>query len=312
MSLPSATLSAAVQSPARDRLRGIASMIAAVFAFAIMDSLMKRLSSHYGPLQVSAMRSLSSWFLITLSIASRRSWRLLAATQPVLHALRGLLGIGMLGSFVYAVHLLSMAQTYSLFLVAPLLMTALSVPMLNERVTMRRWLAIVAGLSGVLVILHPWSGTFVSLPAALAAAAATVCYSLSALTVRSLGKQNSSVSIVFWNLGLVGLGALALSIGDWRAVPSSDWPWLGAIGVAGALGQFWITEAFRRAPPSVVAPFEYTSILWAFAIDWMFWSATPSVTLLLGAAIVIASGVYVIWDERRAAALALIPSTSPP
>jgi len=312
MSLPSVSISAAVHSPSRERLRGIVSMIAAVFAFAIMDSLMKRLSSHYGPLQVSSMRCLSSWLLLTLTISGQRSWRRLRATQPGLHLVRGALGIGMLGSFVYAVHRLTMAQTYSLFLAAPLLMTALSVPMLGERVTLRRWLAILAGLGGVLVILHPWSKGFVSAGAALAAAAATVCYSLSALTVRSLGKRNSSVSIVFWNLALVGVGAGLLSIGDWRAIPASDWPWLTAVGVAGALGQFWITDAFRRAPPSVVAPFEYTSILWAFGIDWVFWAATPSASLLMGAGIVIASGVYVIWDERRSAALALIPATSPP
>ena len=316
MNLPSASISAAVHSPARERLRGIASMIAAVFAFAIMDSLMKRLSSSYGPFQVSSMRCLSSWFLLTLTIAGRGAWERLRITQPGLHLLRGALGVGMLGSFVYAVHRLTMAQTYSLFLAAPLLMTALSVPMLREQVTVRRWLAILAGLGGVLVILHPWSKGFVSVGAALAAAAAAVCYSLSALTVRSLGEQHSSVSIVFWNLALVGVGTGLLSIGDWHPVPRADWPWLGAVGVSGALGQFWITDAFRRAPPSVVAPFEYTSILWAFAIDWIFWSATPTASLVLGAAVVIAGGVYVIWDERRsaapAAALALLPSTPPP
>jgi len=312
MSLPSLSIFAAVHSPPRERLRGIVSMIAAVFAFAIMDSLMKRLSSHYRPLQVSSMRCLSSLVLLIVAIASRRSWRQLRATQPLLHFMRGALGVGMLSSFVYAVHLLTMAQTYSLFLAAPLLMTALSVPLLGEQVTARRWLAIAAGMSGVLVILHPWSLGFVSLAAALAASTATVCYSLSALTVRSLGKHHSSLSIVFWNLALVGVGSGLLSIGDWKAVPASDWPWLGAIGIAGALGQYWITDAFRRAPPSVVAPFEYTSILWAFGIDWLFWSATPTSSLVLGAAIVIASGVYVIWDERRAAALALISATPPP
>jgi drug/metabolite transporter (DMT)-like permease len=312
MSFPGLSISAAVHSPSRERLRGIVSMIAAVFAFAIMDSLMKRLSSHYGPLQVSSMRCLSSLFLLIVAIASQRSWRRLRATQPLRHLMRGALGVGMLASFVYAVHLLTMAQTYSLFLAAPLLMTALSVPLLGERVTLRRWFAIAAGMSGVLVILHPWSQGVVPLAAALAASAATVCYSLSALTVRSLGQHHSSVSIVFWNLALVGVGSGLLSIGAWKAVPAGDWPWLGAIGIAGALGQFWITDAFRRAPPSVVAPFEYTSILWAFGIDWLFWSATPTSSLLLGAAIVIASGVYVIWDERRSAALALISATPPP
>ncbi len=308
---PTFSLTAA-HSPSKERLRGIVSMIAAVFAFSIMDSLLKRLSSNYPPLQVACMRCLSSLALLACAITFQRGWPRLRAAQPLLHVGRGALGIGMLGCFVFAVHRLTMAQTYSLFLAAPLLMTALSVPMHGEAVTGRRWLAIAFGLSGVLIILHPWSKGFVSFAAAAAAAAATVCYSLSALTVRSLAARNSNLATIFWNFTLVGFGSGALAVFDWRPVPSADWPWLGAIGVAGALGQYWITDAFRRAPPAVVAPFEYTSILWAFAIDWIFWSASPSASLIAGAAVVIASGTYVIWDERRSADLALIPASPPP
>ena len=287
-------------------------MIAAVFAFSIMDSLLKRLSSNYGPMQVACMRCLSSLALLACAITFQRSWPRVRAAQPLLHLGRGALGIAMLGCFVYAVHRLTLAQTYSLFLAAPLLMTALSVPMHGEVVTARRWLAIACGLGGVLIILHPWSKGLVSLAAATAAAIATICYSLSALTVRSLAARNSSLATIFWNFTLVGLGSGALALFDWRPVPPADWPWLGAIGVAGALGQYWITDAFRRAPPAVVAPFEYTSILWAFAIDWIFWFATPSASLIAGAAVVIASGTYVIWDERRSADLALISASPPP
>jgi drug/metabolite transporter (DMT)-like permease len=312
MSTPSPTLAARARSPSEERLRGITSMIAAAFAFSIMDSLMKRLSADYGPLQVACMRCLSSVVLLAMTIAYRRSWAQLRSGQLGLQLLRGVLGVCMLVCFVYAVHRLSIAQTYSLFMAAPLIMTALSVPMHGETVTRRRWLAIAVGLTGVLVILHPWSKGFASFTAASAAAAATLCYSLSALTVRSLGKRNSSLSIVFWNLGLVGFGSGLLALFDWRPVPMSQWPWLCGVGIAGALGQFWITDAFRRAPPSVVGPFEYTAILWAFAIDWLFWSASPSSSLIAGAAIVVASGIYVIWDERRSASLALSAENPPP
>jgi drug/metabolite transporter (DMT)-like permease len=287
-------------------------MAAAVFAFSIMDALMKRLSAHYGPLQVSCMRCVSSLIFLLLTIAWQRSWTDLKADRPMLHLMRGALGIGMLASFVYAVHRLTLAQTYSLFLAAPLLMTALSVPLQGEKVAGRRWLAIVLGMSGVLLILQPWGRSFISLAAAAAAAIATVCYALSALTVRTLGTTNSSMSMVFWYLGLISLGSGLLAISDWRAVQSGDWIWLAGIGIFGALGQYWLTDAFRRAPPSVVAPFEYTSILWAFAIDWIFWSATPSVSLIFGAGIVVASGIFVIWDERRLAGLALNPASPPP
>ena len=295
-----------------NRLRGIGFMIAAVFIFSIMDTLMKRLSAHYEPLQIACLRSLSSLLFLLLPILWRRSWSQLDASGPLLHVLRAVLGVVMLVSFVYAVHRLTMAQTYSLFLAAPLLMTALSVPIFGEHVPVRRWLAIICGMSGVLIILKPWSqGTF-PMVAAGAAAIATICYSLSGLTVRSMGGSNTTMSMVVWYLGLVGLGSGVLAIGSWRAINTGDWKWLAAIGVSGGLGQLWLTEAFLRAPPSVVGPFEYTAILWAFGIDWIFWSAAPSASLLGGAAIVVASGIVVILDERRLAGLSLTPAVPPP
>jgi drug/metabolite transporter (DMT)-like permease len=294
------------------RLHGIAYMAAAIFIFAIMDALLKGMSSRYSPLQIACLRSISSWLLLLPPIAWAGSWRALRPSGLPLHLLRALLGVGMLTSFVYAVHKLSLAQTYSVFLTAPLLMTALSVPLLGEKVAGMRWLAIAAGLGGVLVILKPWGHGDISVPAAGAAALATICYSLSALTVRKLGLSNSSMSMVFWYLLMVGIGAGLLAGADWRPVPMSDWGWLVGIGVTGALGQMWLTDAFRRAPPSVVAPFEYTSILWAFAIDRIFWAASPSLNLIVGACIVVVSGIVVIVDERRLGQLSLSAASPPP
>jgi drug/metabolite transporter (DMT)-like permease len=308
--LPIGNIASRAQS--RERLHGIAYMVAAVFVFSIMDSLMKRLSAHYAPLQISCLRCISSLLFLLLPITWQRSWAALRPSNPSLHLFRAALGIGMLTSFVFAVHRLSLAQTYSLFLAAPLLMTALSVPVLGEKVTGKRWLAIIVGLSGVLVILQPWGKGSFSMIAASAGAVATICYSLSALTVRTLGRVNSSMSMVFWYLLLVSIGSGVLSIGVWRPIPVTDWGWLIGIGLTGALGQMWLTDAFRRAPPSVVGPFEYTAILWAFAIDWIFWSASPSLSLVIGACVVVASGIVVILDERRLAGLALNPASPPP
>lgn len=312
MNCSSATLTAGLHSRARERLRGIAAMLAAVFSFAIMDALMKRISAHYPPLEVTCVRCVASLACFTLTIAAQGSWHALRAHLPLLHVARGALGILMLASFVFAVRRLTLAQTYSVFLAAPLLMTALSVPVLGERVPLRRWVAIALGLGGVLLILQPWGGGPISYVAVSAAALATVCYSVGALTVRWLGRTNSNLSMVVWYLVVVSIGAGVLAASGWRAIEVEDWKWLAAIGVTGALGQFWLTDAFRRAPPAVVAPFEYTAILWAFAIDWVFWSAAPTFGLLLGAGVVIVSGLFVIWDERRSADLALSAAVPPP
>jgi drug/metabolite transporter (DMT)-like permease len=282
-----------------DRLRGITSMILAVCVFSIMDATMKRLSSHYAPLQISCMRSVASLICIVAPIVWRRSWADLKASSPLLHVARGVLGISMLVTFVFAVNRLTLAQTYSFSLAAPLLMTALSVPLFGDRVSRARWSAIIAGLAGVLIVLQPWSKGAIPLAAAAAAAAATVCYSLSALSVRSLGNKHSSISMVFWYLALVSVGAGALCVASWQPIRSEDWKWLAAVGVSGALGQYWLTDAFRRAPASVVGPFEYTAIIWAFLIDWIFWAAYPSAALIVGAIVVIASGIFVIFDEKR-------------
>jgi drug/metabolite transporter (DMT)-like permease len=292
-------------------VRGIAAMLSAVFMFSIMDASMKRLSTSYGPFEISFLRCASSIAFVTLPIAWTGAWQSLRPANLPLHLVRAVLGILMLSSFIYAVHRLSMAETYSLFLCAPLVMTALSVPLLGERVPLRRWLTIAVGLGGVLIMLRPASTGLVSIAAAAAAVSAG-CYALSAVMVRTLGRTNSTATMVVWFLLLAGIGAGVLAIPEWRSVAPGDWVWLGAVGLSGALGQYWVTEAFRRAPPSVVAPFEYSSILWAFSIDWVFWSVLPSAVVVTGATIVIGCGLFIIWDERRLATLAETAAASPP
>ncbi len=281
-------------------------MLAAVVVFSIMDSLVKGLSSRYETFQVASMRGLSSLVCIGTVVLFRGSWRKLRPARVQWHLMRGCLGILMIASFIYAVHRLSLAQTYSLFHTAPLLMTALSVPVFKERVSTSRWVAILTGLGGVLFILKPWESNQFSLLAAGAAVVATFCYAISALTVRSLTSDNSSLAITFWYLAFIGTGCGLLGASSWLTIDAADWWWFAGVGVTGALGQIWITSAFSCAAPSVVAPFEYTSILWAFGIDWVFWSASPTLNLVIGATIVVGSGVYVVMEEHR------LPASTPP
>jgi drug/metabolite transporter (DMT)-like permease len=294
-----------------ERLQGIAAMLFAVFMFSIMDSSMKRLSQNYGTFELSCLRCATSIVFVVLPIAWTGAWESLRPANLRLHLLRAVLGITMLVSFVYAVRRLSMAETYSVFLCAPLLMTALSVPLLGERVPLRRWLTIGVGLCGVLIMLRPTSSGFVSIAAACAALSACA-YALSAVTVRTLGRTNSSAAMVVWFLLMAGVGSGLLAAPEWQRIAAHDWAWLAAIGLTGALGQYWVTEAFRRAPPAVVAPFEYSAILWGFGIDWVFWSVLPSAIVVTGATIIISCGLFIIWDERRLATLAQTAAASPP
>jgi drug/metabolite transporter (DMT)-like permease len=290
---------AGVLPASRERLRGIVAMLFAVASFAAMDAALKGLATQYPPMQVSFLRAVASLPFVLAATAWSGAWRELRMQRWGLQIARGFLGIGMLWGFVYAVAELSLANVYAVYLCAPLVVAALSWPLLGERVTPRRWVAIALGLMGVLVALRP-SGTGLVSLAGIAALASAGCYALSAVTIRVLGRTDSSRSMVFWFLCAVAVGSGLLALPDWQAVDRGHLAMLAFIGLAGALGQFFITTAFRHAPAATVAPFEYTALLWGIGLDWAIWQVLPEVAVLLGGAIVIASGLYVIWDERRA------------
>ncbi len=293
-----------------DRSRGIGFMLLAVLVFAVMDSLMKRVSARYPPLQIAALRYLVALVFMLVPVLTRGAWRELRATRIELHVLRGALAVIMLVTFLFAVHRLTLAQTYSLYLSAPLMMTALSIPLLHERAAGARWAAIVLGFCGVLIVVNPTHLAFDPL-AALAGAVSALCYAISAITLRFLGRTHSSTSLVFWVLSIAGCFSLVLALPGWRPIVLADAGWLIGIGLAGALGQIFITRAFSLAPAAVVAPFEYTAMIWGFLIDAAFWSAWPSARLIMGSAVVVASGMLVLHDERRSAASAFSAENPP-
>jgi hypothetical protein len=136
-------------------MRGIAAMLLAVALFAFMDAMMKHLVGNYPPMQVASMRGFASLPFVLLPIVLRGTYRRLVPVRWSLHLLRGVLGVIMLWAFVYSVRELSLADTYSIFLCAPLVVTALSVPLLRKRVDSRRWIAIGVGFAEVLVMLGP-------------------------------------------------------------------------------------------------------------------------------------------------------------
>ena len=300
-----------MHSKRRGNLRAIALMLTAVGLFAFMDASLKHLSQGYPPLELVVLRCLASLPFLLFYTAWRGNWSTLRPRNVPLHLVRGALAFTMLASFIYAVSKLSLADTYAVFLCAPLLMAGLSVPLLGERVTAGRWCAVALGLAGVLVMLRP-TGTGLGTLGGLAAAVSALCYALSGITIRVLSRTDSNGAMVLSFLVLAALGALAGALPDWRALAGADFGWLAFIGVTGAVAQQLITEAFRSAPPAVVGPFEYTAMLWAFGLDWLLWQHLPTATVLIGSAIVAVSGLYVIWDERQSNVPAVAPATPQP
>ncbi len=278
-------------------LRSIYAMLIAVFMFSLMDTAMKLLAAHYPAMQVAALRSLSSLPLVVLYVAWRGGFKSMMQARFSLHVLRGVLGIGMLALFAYGLKRLSLAEAYSIFFIAPALITAMAVFFLKERVNLARWIAIFVGLAGVLVVLRPEGGGFLTL-GGLAILGSAVCYAISAVAARILARTDSTRQMMFWLMLLMSVGATALAAPEWVSIDPEHILLLCGLAVSGFFGQLAITEAFSHGEGSVVAPFEYSALAWGVAIDWMLWQTLPDEYTLIGAAIIIGSGLYLIRHEK--------------
>ena len=278
-------------------LPGIVAMVTGAALFSAMDAGLKLLSPHYPALQVTSLRSLASLPLVCAFVAWRGAFVGMLRVRWPLHALRAVLGVVMLAAFVYGLRHLALAEAYAIFFVAPLLITALSVPFLGERVDAARWLAIGVGFSGVLVVLRP-SGSGLLTLAGLAILASAVCYAISAIAIRILGRTDSMEQLMFWLIALLAAGSTALALPGWVPVRAADTWLIIAIGISGFVGQYCVTYAFRHGEASAIAPFEYTALAWGLSLDRIVWQTSPDHYTLLGATIIIASGVYLARRER--------------
>lgn len=272
-------------------------MLLAVLCFALMDAAMKWLAPHYSAFQVATIRALAALPLILAWIVATRRVHTLWRVHWPLHLLRGVLSLGMIAGFVYGLARMPMSTAYSIVFVSPLMVSALAVPLLGERVGRRRWIAIGIGLAGVLVVLRP-GGSGVGTLAGLAVLLSTTCYALASITVRVLAQRDSAESLVFWFLVLLAVFAGLLAWPGWQPVQQAHWPAIAVIAVTGAGGQVAITHAFRLGEASLVAPLEYTALVWVVLLDLVLWGVLPDAATWLGAAIIVASGLYLMRRER--------------
>ena len=281
---------------------GIAAMLAAVGSFSLMDAVMKSLTDSYPPMQVAALRGLSAMPLVCVYVLWRREVPQLLQVRWPLHLLRGVLGVLMLYLFAYGVQRLTLANAYTIFFIAPLIITLLAVPFLKETVHLRHWICLFGGLIGVLVAMRPSANAMLSM-GALAVLGCACCYAASAVAGRLLTRTDTSSSLVFWMTLLLGVGAGLLAAPDWVAIAPKHGLLIVALAVTGFLGQLAITQAFRYGQASVVAPLEYTALVWGAGLDWLIWRTLPGASTLLGALIIIGCGLYLIRQARNPAVL---------
>lgn len=277
-----------------DRPRAaVLAMLAAVAILALMDALLKLLAPHYPPLQVAAMRGMAALPLALAWALATIGGRALLRVHWPLHLLRGALAVGFMSLFVFGLRDLPLSAAYSIAFVAPLMVTALAVPLLGEKVGPRRWLAIVLGFGGVLLILRPGGGGLAT-TAGLAILAASACYALAAITVRMLARRDSAQALVVWFLALLALGAGLLAWPDWQPLQQGHGWIIAGVGATGMAGQVALTHAFRLGEASLVAPLEYTALVWVVLLDVALWGVLPDATTWAGAAVIVASGLYLM------------------
>jgi drug/metabolite transporter (DMT)-like permease len=295
------------EGPARQRAGlGIALRVAAMALFAVMSALIKWCGAHGVPVfQMIFFRNAFAFVPLILYILSTTGPRVLITRRPLGHLARASVGlIGMTCSFT-ALQYLPLTVATAFNFASPLFMTALSAPILQEKVGRHRWGAVVVGFLGVLIMVRPDPGKM-SLVGAGFALAGAVAAAGAMVTIREIGKTEKGPTIVFYfTLGGVAVGLASLPFG-WVMPSMRILELLVVMGLIGGVGQLLMTEALRVAPVGVVAPFDYIQLLWASLIGFSIWGEAPEPVTMAGAMVVAASGGYILWREIRAARVARV------
>ena len=286
-------------------LLGIASMAFGVVLLSVMDAVTKYAILHLPTGQLMAIRSVIVLLILVPFVLRAGGFAALRTKRPLGHLLRGGLSVCAMYSFFESLRHLPLATAIAIGFAAPLFMTALSVPILREKVGIHRWSAVAIGFVGVVVIIGPGIADGEFGVGAMLALSAALFYAGTMTCVRWLASTETDLTMmVTQNLAMLCAGAAGAAIVS-APVPGHMWFVILAMAVLVLLGQLFTIRAFRLAPVGAVAPFHYTELIWAAIFGWLVWSEWPPDNVWWGAAIVVAAGLYTIWRERvRAAARA--------
>ncbi|MDP2120906.1 MAG: DMT family transporter [Hoeflea sp.] len=276
---------------------GIILMCLGVAFLCVNDALAKTLTATYSPFQIQFLRN-----LIALPFAILIAYRMggpaaLRSHRPLAHLMRGGLWVGATFLFFTSITYMGLAEATALIFVAPLFITALSALMFREHVGWRRWAAVLVGFIGVLIAVRP--GTSAFQPVSLLPIATAFVYALLMLSARFVDSRESVWTLLLYMTGTGALISLFIVPFVWIQPRPEDLWLFGAIAIFGTAGMTMMTQAFRLAPAAVVAPLDYTAIIWATLLGWLFWAEIPDALVFVGAGIIIVSGVYVIFREHR-------------
>lgn len=283
----------------QNRLLGIGLRVGAATSFAFMGAAIKLAAQHGVSLPETAFYRFAFGLPpLLLWIAFTRSFGAWRTARPLAHLWRSAIGLTSMLLAFSALMLLPLAEAITLSFIAPLFSVALSALFLGERVGRHRWTAVALGLAGVMVVMQPGGthlnpvGLALAVLAALGVAGVTI-------TLRQIGRTERTPTIVLWFtcLSMLGTGLFLPVYG--QAHDGATWAILVGLGLAGGIGQLFLTSSLRFAPVPVVVPFDYSQLLWAVLLGWLLWDMHPAATTWLGAAIIVGSGLYTLYREHK-------------
>jgi drug/metabolite transporter (DMT)-like permease len=282
----------------RNRLIGIGLMSVTFLCFALLDCGAKWLVKTLPVLQVVWLRFLFHAMFSTALLAPQLRAGLPPIRRPKLQFLRAMFMPIMTGMNFWALQYLQLAETGAIQFSVPIIIALFAAPMLGERMDRARWIAISVGFIGVLIIVRP--GTQGFHPALLLAIANAVLYALFNLVTRQIAAHDSPETTQFYSSIGATLAITPFALASLDASPSAfQWMVLASIGLAGGLGHYLLVVAHRYAPASVLAPFLYQQIIWMVLLGYLVFGDLPDLPVIIGCGIVIASGAYLLYRERR-------------
>lgn len=283
-------------------LRGLATagpaiMLLGMFMFALNDAMGKWLLSSYGLGQVILIRSLAALLVLVPLLWKGGIQPLLTAEKPLLQLTRVVLSTLEIFCFYFAVVYLPLADVMTYWLAAPIYVAAASPFLLGEKVGWRRWSAIAAGFVGVIITLEPSRAMF-TLPA-LISIIGSAAFAFMLLSGRTL-RATPDKTLVFFQTGAAAIGGLVLVPFDWAPIASAtDLGLLALLGLVAMAAHMLVNRALKISDAATVAPLQYTLLLWAVVFGWMFFGDMPRLSMMLGAGLIVASGLFIFFRERQ-------------
>lgn len=277
---------------------GILMMVTTTFIFAVQDGISQYLAREYNVLMIVMIRY---WFFaaFVMTVASRTAGGLRAAArtdQPLVQGFRAVLLVAEICVMIFGFTLLGLVESHAVFACYPLLIAALSGPVLGESVGWRRWAAIGVGFVGVIIILQPGFGVFQ--PEAIVPLIAALMFALYGLLTRYVGRRDSAATSFFWT-GTVGSVAMtAVGLWFWEPMSAYNWLWMAALCVTGAAGHYTLIKCYEVAEASAVQPFAYLQLVFASTIGILVFSETIRLNVALGAGLIVAAGLFTLWRQR--------------